>query len=86
MKPCCKNGHRRTPENIRLRPNGEVRCRICDRESNRRNWQKRRSLKAPKFHSTHTEGGPYCRVHGKAKLTDDPKKVNCRRCIDGGRK
>jgi hypothetical protein len=32
----CKHGHQLTEANARVRPNGDLRCRVCDRERQRR--------------------------------------------------
>lgn len=35
QRPHCANGHERTPENVRIRPDGARACRVCERERQR---------------------------------------------------
>ena len=44
-KPECSNGHPQTPENTRTEPNGRRRCRVCNKERNRR-WLERQKAVA----------------------------------------
>lgn len=39
----CRNGHERTPENTRLKVDGSVTCRVCQRTWHRRRSAERRS-------------------------------------------
>ena len=41
MVETCRNGHPRTTENTRVRPNGWLRCRDCDKAGNKKRRAKR---------------------------------------------
>lgn len=41
-KEKCRNGHKRTPENTRLRKNGKMECAICAREANKASYHRRK--------------------------------------------
>jgi hypothetical protein len=47
-KTHCPQGHEYTPENTYLQPKGSRACRVCLRESNRRQAAKRRAERPPK--------------------------------------
>ena len=44
----CRNGHERTKENTKIRPNGTRVCRVCLQEDNRRAKQRKCDLSSPK--------------------------------------
>jgi hypothetical protein len=46
-KPTCPNGHERTPENLKVGPDGRPRCRPCANQAWRRRYYEKQNREVP---------------------------------------